>query len=168
MPVLLLGDSHLARFAPYLRLIAKDCTLRAVSGSAASDLLDQLGDLDPAAYDVVVVSVGTNDCGVKPAPLADFLASIQLLLDRVKPTPVVLLNNPGADERAVGYDDAQMKTYAAEAAALVRAYGGTVVETADVIAPLGLRGRTLDGLHASKRGLVLLSPALRRAIRRVR
>lgn len=168
MPVLLVGDSHLARFAPYPRLIARDCTVRAVGGAAAADLVGQLGELDPAAFDVVAVSVGTNDCGVRPASLEDFLAAIRAFLDRVAPTPVLLVNNPGADERAVDYDDAQMRKYAAEAAALVRSTGGTVVDIPRVIAPLGRLGRTADGLHVSKLGHVLLVPALRRGLRRAR
>jgi hypothetical protein len=168
MPVLLVGDSHLARFAPYPRLIAPDCTVRAVGGASAADLEGQLGDLDPAAFDVIAVSVGTNDCGVRPASLEDFLASIRAFLERVAPTPVLLVNNPGADERAVDYDDSRMKQYAAEAAALVRSAGGAVVDIPRVIAPLGRLGRTPEGLHVSKLGHLLLVPALRRGLRQAR
>lgn len=166
MTVLLLGDSHLARLAPFRRLIARDCTVRAVGGAVAAELLDQLGDLDPAAYQVIAVSVGTNDCGLRPATLSDFLASIRALLERTGPTPVLLVNNPGADDRAVGYDEDQLKTYAAEAAALVRDAGGAVLDISTVIAPLGRRGRTPDGIHVSKAGHLLLLPALRLAVRR--
>lgn len=168
MSVLLLGDSHLARFRPYRRLVARDCTVRAVGGASAAELLDQLGDLDPGRFDVVVVSVGTNDCGVKPAALPDFLDAIRRLVERVAPTPVLMVGNPGADERAVDYDDDQMRKYAAEAAALVRSMGGTVLDIPSVIAPLGRAGRTADGLHVSKLAHVLLIPALRRGVRRAR
>lgn len=168
MPVLLLGDSHLARFRPFPRLIARDCTVLAVGGAASYELLDQLGDLDPAAFDVVAVSVGTNDCGVKPSELPDFLDSIRALVERVAPTPVLMVNNPGADERAPDYDDAKMKKYAAEAGALVRSMGGSVVDIPSVIAPLGRLGRTADGVHVSKLGHVLLIPALRLGLRRAR
>lgn len=168
MRVLLLGDSHLARLAPYTRLIARDCTVRAVGGAAASELLDQLGDLDPASYDVVAVSVGTNDCGVKPATQGEFVDALRALLERVAPTPVLMVNNPGADERAVDYDDVQMKEYAGAAAALVRASGGAVLDIPSVIAPLGRKGRTVEGLHVSKAGHLLLIPALRVALRRAR
>lgn len=168
MPVLLLGDSHLARFRPYRRLIARDCTVRAVGGAAAYELLDQLDDLDPAAFDAIAVSVGTNDCGVKPAALPDFLDSIRALLERVAPTPVLMVNNPGADDRAPDFDDAQMKEYAAAAGDLVRSMGGAVLDIPSVIAPLGRVGRTADGVHVSKLGHVVLIPALRLGLRRAR
>lgn len=166
MPVLLLGDSHLSRLAPYRRLLARDCTVRAVGGAAAADLRGQLGELDPSTFRTIAVSVGTNDCGVKPAELPDFLGSIDSLLDQVATTRVLMVNNPGADERAVGYDDVRMKEYAAAAGALVRSRGGSVLDIPRVIGPLGRVGRTADGIHVSKLGHVVLLPALRAALQR--
>lgn len=165
MAVLLLGDSHLARFRRFPRLIARECTVRAVAGAAAADLLDQLGELDVAGFGAVAVSVGTNDCGVRPATLPEFLDAIRALVERVAPTPVLMVNNPGADERAVDYDDARMKQYGSEAGALVRSLGGSVFDIPSVIAPLGLRGRTSDGIHVSKLGHLILIPKLRVALR---
>lgn len=168
MRVLLLGDSHLARFHEYPFVVARDCTVRAVAGSSATDLMDQLGDLDPTGFEVIAVSVGTNDCGIKPRTLPEFLDAIEALLERVAPTPVLIVNNPGADERASDYDDVQMKKYAAEAAAVVRAHSGSVLDIPSVIAPLGMAGRTADGVHVSKFGHIALIPALRRALRKAR
>jgi len=165
MAVLLLGDSHLARFGRFPRLIARECMVRAVGGAAAADLLDQLGELDPAEFEVIAVSVGTNDCGVRPATLPEFLDAIRAFAVRVAPTPVLIVNNPGADRRAVDYDNARMMHYAAEAGALVRSLGGSVLDIPSVIAPLGLRGRAPDGIHVSKLGHIVLVPKLRAALR---
>lgn len=165
MAVLLLGDSHLARLARYRRLLDADCTVRAVSGSNACDLLEQMDGLDPAGYRVIAVSVGTNDCGIKPTSLTDFVQAIKELVDRVAATPVLMVNNPGADARAVGYDDAKMRRYAEAADDVVRAAGGSVVDVPSVIRPMGRIGRTPDGIHVSKIGHLLLIPALRRALR---
>lgn len=162
MGALLLGDSHLAHFASYPWLLARDCTVRAQNGASASDLVDQWGDLDPASFDLVAISVGTNDCGIKPSTLPEFLGSIQTIIERAVPTPVLMVNNPGADERAQGADHELLMKYAVEAGALVRSRGGSVIDVAEVIASLGLRGRTADGLHSNKWGFLLLLPSLRR------
>ncbi|RJS46946.1 SGNH/GDSL hydrolase family protein [Nocardioides cavernaquae] len=166
MRVLMLGDSQLARLARYPRLIARETTNRAVGGATAPEVLDQLGELDPAGYDVVLLGVGTNDAGSRPVPLPHFLAAIESVIGRLAGTPLVFVTSPGADARAVGYDDAHMARYAVEASAVVRAAGGTVVETPAVIARLGRAGRTPDGIHISQLGHLLYVPALRRAARR--
>jgi lysophospholipase L1-like esterase len=168
MRVLMLGDSHLQRLAPIQRLIAPQVVNRAVGGAIAPEMLTQLGDLDPSSFDAVVFCVGTNDAGTRPVPLADFTAAVQALLDRVADTPTVFVSSPGADARAVDYDDASMASYAAAAAALVHATGGRLVDTPAVLAPLGRAGRVPDGLHVSKAGHALFVPAIRRAVRRTR
>ncbi|KRA32384.1 MULTISPECIES: SGNH/GDSL hydrolase family protein [unclassified Nocardioides] len=167
MSVLLLGDSHLARFRAYDRLIGRNCTVRAVGGAVASDLLDQLGDLDPGTFDVIAVSVGSNDCcRSTPNELPAFLSSIQALVERVAPTPVLMVASPGVDARATDHDDDKMRHFATQASALVRSRGGRALDTRKVIAPLGRRGRAADGLHISKVAHLLLVPALRVGIRR--
>jgi lysophospholipase L1-like esterase len=166
MRVLMLGDSQLARLARYPRLIARETTNRAVGGATAPEVLDQLGDLDPAAYDVVLVGVGTNDAGTRPVPLPDFVAAIENVIARLARTPFVFVTSPGADARAAGYDDALMASYAHAASAVVRAAGGSVVDTPAVIARLRGAGRTPDGIHISQLGHLLYVPALRRAARR--
>lgn len=164
MGVLLLGDSHLAHFRSYPWLFARDCTVRAVNGEAASDLRDQADGLDLAVFDLIAISVGTNDCGIKPTALPDFLRYIEEIVVQASPVPVLMVNNPGADSRAAGADHELLMKYAAEAGALVRSHGGSVLDVTKVIAPLGARGRTADGLHVSKWGYLLLFPALRRAV----
>jgi len=166
MRVLMLGDSQLARLSRYPRLVARETTNRAVGGATAPEMLDQLGDLDPAAYDVVLVGVGTNDAGSRPVPLPDFVGAIQAVIDRLGGTPLVFVTSPGADARAIDYDDAHMTAYASAGAAVVLAAGGEVVDTPSVIAPMRLAGRTPDGIHISQLGHLLYVPALRRAARR--
>jgi lysophospholipase L1-like esterase len=166
MRVLMLGDSHLARLGPYGWTTARETVNRAVGGAVSTQLFDQLGDLDPGAFDTILFSVGTNDAGSLPVPLPDFLANVRTLLDRLAGTPVVFVASPGTDPRAVEYDDAHIARYADEAAALVRSAGGAVLDTRRLMAPLGRRGRMADGLHISKAGHAVLIPALRRAVRR--
>ncbi|MGN6162201.1 MAG: GDSL-type esterase/lipase family protein, partial [Marmoricola sp.] len=139
-------------------------TLRALSGSCATHLNDQAADLDLAGFDVIAVSVGTNDCGVKPTTSAEFTGAIGALVERAGSTPVLMVNNPGADRRAADLDAAQLKLYAREAAALVRAGGGAVLDARLVIAPLGQLGRSPDGMHVGKLGHALFIPALRVAL----
>ena len=168
MRVLLLGDSHLAIFGAKPRLIARDCTVRAVAGACASDIADQWSDVDPADFDVIAVSVGTNDCLVRPASLEEFLGGIQSVIDRAGTTPVLMVDNPGADGRTSEADIAKLKLYAEEAARLVESVGGRSLNTPAVMAPLGHRGRSADGIHVGKVGLLLFIPALRLALRRAR
>lgn len=168
MRVLLLGDSHLARFAPYPWLIARSCTVRAVSGSCAADLAAQWSDLDPDDFDVIAVSVGTNDVVVKPTTRGEFLSAIQAVVDRAGATPVLMVDNPGANERAPDADLAKLQEYAEAAAALVRSAGGASLNTCAVIAPWGIRGRSPDGIHVSNAAHLVFIPALRLALRRAR
>jgi hypothetical protein len=162
----MLGDSQLARLVRYPSLVSKDVVNRAVGGAIAPEMIAQLGDLDPRDFDVVFIGVGTNDAGSRPVPLPDFLSAIRAVLDRCDGRRVVFVTTPGATAGAVGYDDAHMRRYADEAAALVRSVGGSVVDTRRVIAPLGRFGYFPDGIHISKPAHALYLPALRRAARR--
>ena len=170
MKVLLLGDSHLARMAPYRRLVASQCEIRAVGGSTAQDLPGQLGSLDPAAFDVIGISVGTNDCGPAGIDRDVSLRLLRSVVERVAPTPVLMINNPGGDEvaRTWGYDIEAMQAYADEAAALVRGYGGRTLDLRRVIAPLGPKRLTPDGFHISRLAHALVFPAVRAALWRTR
>jgi lysophospholipase L1-like esterase len=168
MRVLMLGDSHLQRLVPIQRFIAPDVVNRAVGGAVAPELLEQVGDLDLASFDVVTFCIGTNDAGSRPVVLPEFLGSIAALLDKAAGTPVVFVASPGASARAVGYDDAHMSSYSLAAADAVRAAGGRVVRTAALLAPLGRAGREPDGIHISTAGHAIFVPAIRRTVRRAR
>lgn len=164
----MLGDSHLQRLVPIQRFIAPQVVNRAVGGAVAPEMLEQLGDLDLASFDVMTFSIGTNDAGTRPVALPEFMGSIAALLDRAAGTPVVFVASPGAGARAVDYDNDHMTSYSTAAADAVRATGGRVVRTESLLAPLGRAGREPDGIHISMAGHALFVPAIRRAVRRAR
>lgn len=166
MRLLILGDSQLAWFAQRPWTFPRGTVNKAIGGAIAPEAVAQLDSVGASAWDVVMLGVGTNDAGTRPVPLEEFLDCIRTVIDRVAPAPVVFVTSPGADHRAPLYDDAHMKRYAAEAAAVVRGAGGVVVDTPRVLAPLGLRGRRPDGIHISRAGHALYLPALRVAVRR--
>jgi lysophospholipase L1-like esterase len=166
MPVLITGDSHLARARPRHAEIAADTTSRAIGGSVATDLAGQVANLSPAAYDVVVVSIGTNDAGWRDVPLPTFLGAISSFLDWAGATPVVLMTSPGCDEGRAGghWSHTRLRQYAEEAAALVTAAGGSVLDTPAVLAPLGAAAFVEDGFHLTPSAYDLLLPALAHAV----
>lgn len=166
MKVLLLGDSHLARMAPYRHLISRHCEVRAAGGSTALDLAGQLEGLDPLAFDVIGISVGTNDCGPAGVDGGLSLDVLRSVVEHVAPTPVLMINNPGATEvaRQWGYDVDAMGIYSHRASALVRANGGQSLDLRKVISPLGAKGFTPDGFHISRAAHVLVFPVLRAAL----
>lgn len=164
MRVLITGDSHLARPARDGWSITPGSTSVAVGGAVATDLPGQVAGLDPAAYDVVVVSVGTNDAGWRAVPLAEFTGGIAWLLAWAGATPVVLMTSPGClDARAAGWSNARLAEYAAAAASLVEAAGGRVLDTPALLAPLGPAAFVEDGFHLTPAAYDVLLPALARA-----
>jgi lysophospholipase L1-like esterase len=167
MPVLIVGDSHLARARPRHAEISPATTSRAIGGACATDLLRQVGGLSPSAYDVVLVSIGTNDAGWRDVPLPEFLASVEGFLAWAGSTPVVLMTSPGCDEaRAVDHwSDARLASYAAEAGTLVKAAGGRVFDTPGVLAPLGPDAFVDDGFHLTQAAYDVLLLALADAVR---
>jgi len=165
MSVLVLGDSHLARVGPALVAQLPDATVRAFGGAVATDFAAQADGLDLAAYDVVVVSIGTNDAGWRDVPLDVFTREVEGLLARV-PGRVVLVTSPGADEaRAPGWSNAKLAEFATAAATRVRAAGGTVVDTPALLEPLGHGAFLDDGFHLTAAAYDLLLPALGDATR---
>lgn len=162
MRVLVAGDSHLARPVRAGWRIAPDATSVAVGGSVATDLPDQVAGLDPSAYDVVVVSIGTNDAGWRDVPLEEFTAAIGWLLAWSEPTPVLLMRSPGCDETAAAghWSNARLTAYAEAAGALVEAAGGELLDTPSVLAPLGREAFVEDGFHLTAAAYDLLLPAL--------
>ena len=167
MKVLVAGDSHLARPVRAGWRITPDAPAGAVGGSVATDLPGQLAGLDPAAYDVVVVSIGTNDAGWRDVPLAEFTAAIGWLLDWAGSTPILLVRSPGCDETAAAghWSNARLTAYAGAAGALVDAAGGAVLDTPAVLAPLGPGAFVEDGFHLTAAAYDLLLPALGLAAR---
>jgi lysophospholipase L1-like esterase len=165
MSVLVLGDSHLARVGPALLAQLPDATVRAFGGAVATDFATQADGLDLAAYDVVVVSIGTNDAGWRDVPLDVFTREVAGLVARV-PGRIVLVTSPGADEvRAPGWSNAKLAAFATAATAQVMAAGGTVIDTPALLAPLGADAFLDDGFHLTAAAYELLLPAIARASR---
>jgi lysophospholipase L1-like esterase len=163
MSVLVLGDSHLARVGPALVSLLPGATVRAFGGAVATDLSAQADGLDLAAYDVVVVSIGTNDAGWRDVPLEVFTREVEGLVARV-PGRVLLVTSPGADEaRAPGWSNAKLGEFAAAATALVMAAAGGVIDTPSVLAPLGADAFLDDGFHLTTAAYDLLLPAIAHA-----
>jgi lysophospholipase L1-like esterase len=165
MRVLITGDSHLARPVRAGWAITPDATSVAVGGSVATDLPGQVAGLDPTAYDVVVVSIGTNDAGWREVPLEEFTHGVGRLVAWAGATPVLLMTSPGCVEgRAAGHwSNARLSTYAAAAGALVTAAGGRVLDTPALLAPLGDDAFVDDGFHLTPAAYDLLLPALHAA-----
>jgi lysophospholipase L1-like esterase len=160
MSVLVLGDSHLARVGPALVALLPDATVRAFGGAIATDLAAQADGLDLAAYDVVVVSIGTNDAGWREVPVDVFTREVEALVARV-PGRIVLVTSPGADEaRAPSWSNATLADFATAAAALVTAAGGTVIDTPSLLAPIGTDAFLDDGFHLTVAAYDLLLPAI--------
>lgn len=165
MSVLILGDSHLARALPRHAEIAAVTTSRAVGGSTVLDLDDQLAGVDLTAYDVVVVSLGTNDAGWRDVPLAQFVSVLDAALARLAGRRLVFVTSPGCDPvRAGGFSPDRLATYAASAAGLVTGHGGTVVDSPAVLARLGAEAFLEDGFHLTQPAYDLLLPAVAAAV----
>jgi lysophospholipase L1-like esterase len=162
MRVLITGDSHLARARPRHAEIAAEVTSRAIGGSVATDLAAQVANLDPTAYDVVLVSVGTNDAGWRDVPLETFTTALGDFLAWASTTPVLLMTSPGCVEgrAAEHWSSAKLTAFGAEAAALVTAAGGRVLDTPAVLASLGDDAFVEDGFHLTPAAYDLLLPAL--------
>ena len=167
MSVLVAGDSHLARPVRAGWRISPDATSVALGGAVATDLPGQLAGLDPSAYDVVVVSIGTNDAGWRDVPLAEFTGAIGWLVDWAGATPVLLMTSPGCDEASAAghWSNTRLTEYADAAAALVEAAGGRVFDTPAALAPLGAGAFVEDGFHLTAAAYDLLLPELGAAAR---
>jgi lysophospholipase L1-like esterase len=164
MSVLLLGDSHLAHIRRDLVRVGPDVTNRAVGGSVAAQLQDQVAGIHLAAYDVVVVSVGTNDAAPwRDVTLPEFTSAIAEFLPLVRDNGMVFVRSPGVDEGVRGEAlNRRMTEYADVAAALFTGAGGEVLDTPKVLAPLGRHAFIDDGLHLSQAGYDVLIPELAR------
>lgn len=164
--VLVTGDSHLARPVRAAWRITPQATSVAVGGSVATDLPGQVAGLDPATYDVVLVSIGTNDAGWREVPLEVFADGVDWLLSWAAPTPVLLMTSPGCldDQAGAHWSNARLRRYADTAGRLVAAAGGQVLDTPAVLAPLGADAFVDDGFHLSPAAYDLLLPALGTAV----
>lgn len=171
MRIVLLGDSRLAYAQPYLRMLGDRVLNAAFGGATVDDLPAQASAARPAADDVVVVSVGTNDAAL--AALGDLAADdfgrrAAALLASLPVRGRVVMTTPGVDRaRVVGLPeqvDAILQRYADALAAAAQETGSIVVRTPDVLAPLGPRAFVDDGVHLTEDAYHLLLPMLREVV----
>jgi lysophospholipase L1-like esterase len=169
MRLLLLGDSHLDRIrgpllASLSALVDGPVDNRAVGGSTVHDLAGQAAGLDLAAYDAVVVSIGTNDAAPWRLVEASMFRSSVASFAAGAPGRLVLMTSPGVDEvQRTGPADSTerlMREYADLAAVAFRTHGHAVLETPSVLARLGTYAFLDDGLHLSAAAYELLLPAV--------
>jgi len=183
MTVLLLGDSNLAVLQdqhPDLVPLAfgTDIESRAgvvgprpatglAGGAWSGSLRGQVGDRDPAAYDAVVLSIGSSDS--YPA----FASSPELFRENVSREMErggrwVALVPPGLARASEPFDtgevNALIKEYAAVLAELVTKHGGTTVEVRAVTDRLGPAAFDPDGMHLSRAAYEALVPQIAEAL----
>jgi lysophospholipase L1-like esterase len=170
--VLFVGDSHLdAVRGPRLASLEAEADCRvvnlAVGGSGTHDVPAQLA-ASPDDVDLVVLSLGTNDCAPwKEIPLAEFEPAFAALLDSL-PGRLVYVTPPGVDESRLGADDPTMAgvdRYTDVARAAVARRGGAILETQAALAPLGLAAFVEDGVHLNDAAYDLLLGELARMLK---
>lgn len=171
MSVLLLGDSHLARIragrlARLRALVGGQVTNAAVGGSCSTALAGQACP----GYDVLVISVGTNDGAPWKRLDLDVFSSVLGDFVSTRPERLVYVAPPGVDEarlglRPVDRTNQLMASYAAVGARLVERASGLLVDVPALIAPLGAAAFVDDGVHLSDAAYDLVIPALARACR---
>jgi hypothetical protein len=155
LPVLLVGDSHLARVggARLLRLDrAAGCRVvnGAVGGANVLDLEGQLRRFRPAG--IVVISIGTNDAAPwKRVPLPAFRAGVAQTLGGLMGSRLIYVAPLGVDEvRLTGPGDrlnAEVRRYASVVIEMVSSVGGTVIDLADVLSGIRPDAFEADGVH---------------------
>lgn len=173
MRALLLGDSHLANLRQQrLRILESqlEATVdsRAFGGAWSGDLGKQIGNRDLDGFDVVLLSIGTNDThpayNSSPDTLRGNLADVLSASSRA-----VLLRSPGVQHAPRPFDtdelNAAIRTYTEVAATAVTEHGGDLIPTSWILDRLGPAAWSTDGLHLSSDAYDLLLPSLVETVR---
>ncbi len=168
MRVVLLGDSHLARVRRDLPVLGPEVHNAARGGASSLDLADQVAGAGVGDGDAVVVSVGTNDAAPwRQVPLAEFGAALGAILRSVSGRRVYVAP-PGVDEarlsRPQDRSNAVLDDYRRTAVGICAEVGAVVVPTPAVLAGLGARAFTEDGVHLTGPAYALLLPAIAAAV----
>ena len=155
LPVLLVGDSHLANISAArlheLEQLAGCAVVNgAVGGADVHALGDQLARFQPSG--IVVVSVGTNDAAPwNCVPLAEFTATLEQTLGGLGSCRVIFLASLGVDEaRLMGSSDRLdevMRRYATAAMEVVRSHGGMVIDLVEELSAIRSQAFEPDGVH---------------------
>jgi lysophospholipase L1-like esterase len=167
--IVLLGDSHLARIRRELPRLGENVLNAAVGGATVRDLGKQAADAGLTATDVAVVSVGTNDGAPwKAVPVDAFRRQLGTFLASSDARRWVVVTPPGVDEeRLKAHGDrtnAVLNAYRGATVAAAQAASALLVDSADLLRPLGSRAFSDDGLHLSGEGYRRLLPALAAAV----
>ena len=169
-PLVLVGDSHLARFdigrvAELERALGGRVVVHnhAIGGANSADLVERAPLEAACERALFVVSVGINDLALwKRIPLAQFAANAAALLDCLGGRRSIMVLPPPVDEARQGRlrgdqgrTNIQAAEYGRSLAAVSRAAGALVV---DVTAALADKGdvHEPDGVHLNAEGYVVL------------
>lgn len=168
MRALLLGDSHLASLGQQrLGLLESEpeATIDSLAfgGAWSGDLRKQIGHRDLGGFDVVLMSIGTNDthpaCNSSPDTLRGNLTDVLSGNPRA-----VLLLSPGVQHAPRPFDtgelNAAIRAYTEVAATAVNEHGGDLIPTSWIFDRLGPAAWSADGLHLSPSAYDLLLPSL--------
>ncbi len=178
MTVLLLGVSNLVLLQnqhPDLVPLAfgadVDVESRAVGGAWSGSLRSQVGDRNPAAYDAVVLSIGSSDSHPDYSSSPDlFRENVTRELERggrwVALVPPAVARAHGPFD--TGEVNALIKEYAAVLAELVTTHGGTAIEVRTVTDRLGPAAFDPDGRHLSRASYEALVPQIAAALDTIR
>ena len=165
MRTVLLGDSHLARLRRELHSLRGEVRIAAEGGACSRDLREQAAAVELDDCDTVVLSIGTNDAAPRQhVPMTAFGQALLTFVASHSPRRWVFVAPPGvvedrltaAGDRTNGVIDA----YRLAAIEVCEAAGGHMVRTDLLLAPLGPRAFSDDGLHLSGAGNRVLVPAI--------
>lgn len=156
MRIVLLGDSHLQRVQRDLKQIGPNVVNAAVGGAVVADVAAQARSVPVTGDDVAVLSIGTNDSLRRERSLDEVRGDVDALLSAVRPRRWVYVGAPLPASAS----------YSAVIAGRVNAVGGTTVDTAWLLYPLGARAYDEDAIHLTGRAYALLLPALHAAVSR--
>jgi hypothetical protein len=172
VPFAYAGDSITARPGSWLRDLATDPAVHAVTGYAHSGYrADQVRALMPTVRGaaVLVVELGTNDVN-QAVPAARTLASIDALVARVGAPHVLVVDTPPSDHTTSLWGVDRRTGNAAlnrDLAADARRHGWSIVDpfAADRTADGAyVPGTTLDGIHPTTQANTAIALRMARAI----
>ena len=180
-PLVLVGDSHLARFDGG-RIAALEFALdrrvvvhnHAIGGTNSADLVERAPAEAAIRGASFVISVGTNDLAPwKRVPPAEFAANAATLLDVLGGRRCVVVLPPTVDEASQARSHGEL----GRTNALVAEYGGLLARVSgeagapvvDLAALLAAERdvHEADGVHLNRHGYALLAGAIAAAVKRL-
>lgn len=175
LPVVLVGDSHLANISG-ARLLdlekAAGCRVvnGAVGGANVHDLAGQVARFRP--FGILVVSVGTNDAAPwKRVPLPDFRVKAVETLGLLRSCRVIYVAALGVDDARLPEPDdrfdAELQRYASAGMEVFGSSGGTVIDLAVELSSIRADAFEPDGVHLTTAAYDVVVRVLGEAIARI-